>query len=79
MKQILKAFLALGRRGQHNVVKIVCLGVALAAGVVLVGKVAFEGSFDSFFPTSQRTYVVSETIVREGEYKEYPQLSLIHI
>ena len=55
MKQILKAFLALGRRGQHNVVKIVCLGVALAAGVVLVGKVAFEGSFDSFFPTSQRT------------------------
>ena len=73
MKQILKAFLALGRRGQHNVVKIVCLGVALAAGVVLVGKVAFEGSFDSFFPTSQRTYVVSETIVREGEYKEYPQ------
>ena len=73
MKHILKAFLSLGRRGQHNIVKILCLGIGLAVGAVLIGKVGFEQSWDNFFPASKRIYVVCEDIIRDGEYKNYPQ------
>ena len=73
MKQLLRAFLSLGHRGQHNYVKILCLGVGLSAAAVLIGKVSFERSWDNFFDTSDRIYVVNETIVRNGEYKEHPQ------
>lgn len=64
---------SLNKRGQHNWTKIVCLAVGLAAGVVLLGKVGFEHSWDDFFPTSDRIYVVCEDIIRDGEYKHYPQ------
>ena len=73
MKQLIRALLSLGRRGQHNIVKILCLAIGLAAGVVLMGKVGFEGSYDNFFPTSHRIYLVNETIVRDGDFKEFPQ------
>jgi len=72
---ILKAVRSLNRRGQHNWVKILCLGVGLAAGFVLIGKVTFENSFDRFFPSSDRIYVVNECIDREGENNLYPQTS----
>ncbi|MBQ9286199.1 MAG: ABC transporter permease [Bacteroidaceae bacterium] len=64
---------SLNKRGQHNWTKIVCLATGLAVGVVLIGKVGFEQSFDDFFPTSPRTYAVCEDIVRDGEFKHFPQ------
>jgi putative ABC transport system permease protein len=63
----------LNKRGQHNWTKIVCLAVGLATGIVLIGKAGFEQSWDSFFASSHRTYVVCEDIVSEGEFKHYPQ------
>ena len=64
---------SLNQRGQHNLIKIVCLAVGLATGIVLIGKAGFEQSWDKFFPTSDRIYVVCEDIIRDGEYKHYPQ------
>ena len=64
---------SLNQRGQHNWIKIVCLAVGLATGIVLIGKAGFEQSWDKFFPTSDHIYVVCEDIIRDGEYKHYPQ------
>lgn len=64
---------SLNQRGQHNWIKIVCLALGLATGIVLIGKAGFEQSWDKFFPTSDRIYVVCEDIIRDGEYKHYPQ------
>lgn len=64
---------SLNQRGQHNWIKIVCLAVGLATGIVLIGKAGFEQSWDKFFPTSDRIYVVCEDIIMDGEYKHYPQ------
>ena len=64
---------SLNQRGQHNWIKILCLGVGLATGIVLIGKAGFEQSWDNFFPTSDRIYVVCEDIIMDGEYKHYPQ------
>ena len=64
---------SLNQHGQHNWIKIVCLAVGLATGIVLIGKAGFEQSWDRFFPTSDRIYVVCEDIIMDGEYKHYPQ------
>lgn len=64
---------SLNQRGQHNWIKIVCLAVGLATGIVLIGKAGFEQSWDRFFPTSDCIYVVCEDIIMDGEYKHYPQ------
>jgi len=76
-------FKSLNKQGQHrsalplcyakNWTKIVCLAVGLAAGVVLMGKVGFEQSWDDFFPESDRIYVVYEDVIRNGEYLHYSQ------
>ena len=63
----------LNKRGQHNWTKIVCLVIGLAAGVVLIGKVGFEQSWDDFFAESDRIYLVCEDVVHEAEYKHFPQ------
>ena len=47
---------SLNQRGQHNWIKIVCLAVGLATGIVLIGKAGFEQSWDRFFPTSDRIW-----------------------
>lgn len=39
---------SLNQRGQHNWIKIVCLAVGLATGIVLIGKAGFEQSWDRF-------------------------------
>ena len=70
---MITAIKTLNKRGQHNWTKIVCLAVGLAAGVVLIGKVGFEQSWDNFFPTSNRIYVVYEDVIRDGEYLHYSQ------
>ena len=70
---MITAIKTLNKRGQHNWTKIVCLAIGLAAGVVLIGKVGFEQSYDDFFPESDRLYVVCEDIIRNGEYLPFPQ------
>lgn len=70
-----KAFLSLGRRGQHNIVKILCLSVGLAVGSVLIAKVYIEQRYDTFFNNWDRTYIISEKIFQNGKLEIYPQIS----
>ena len=70
---MITAIKTLNKRGQHNWTKIVCLAVGLATGIVLMGKVGFEQSWDNFFPTSNRIHVVYEDVIRDGEYLHYSQ------
>ena len=64
---MIHAIKTLNQKGQHNWTKILCLAIGLAAGVVLIGKVGLEQSWDDFFPESDRTYVVCEDAIMDGE------------
>ena len=70
---MISAIKTLNKRGQHNWTKIICLAIGLAAGVVLIGKVGFEQSYDDFFPESNRIFVVCEDYIHDGEYHHNPQ------
>ncbi len=69
---MISAIKTLNKRGQHNWTKIICLAIGLAAGVVLIGKVGFEQSYDDFFPESNRICVVCEDFIKDGEYCHRP-------
>lgn len=57
---------------RRNIIKIVCLTLGLAIGFLLVAKVYFEETYDTFFPDSDRIYRLSESVEMNGEYREYP-------
>ncbi len=56
---------------RRNLIKILCLSVGLAVGFLLVAKIYFEQSYDSFFPNLDRIYRLTESVVQNGEFKEY--------
>lgn len=55
-----RAFKSLFRKGESNVVKILCLGIGLAIGLTLICEVIFEYSYDNFIPGLKDTYRVEE-------------------
>lgn len=55
-----RAWKGLFRKGEANVVKIVCLSVGLAIGLVMLAEVIFERSYDNFLPGLKETYRVEE-------------------
>ncbi len=57
---------------RRNIIKIVCLTLGLAIGFLLVAKVYFEETYDTFFPDSNRIYRLNESVEMNGEYREYP-------
>ncbi len=60
MNYITKAFSGLARRGQHNVAKILCLGLGLAISSVIIAEIYYEQTFDTHFAGADRTYHVIE-------------------
>lgn len=60
MNYITKAFSGLARRGQHNIAKILCLGLGLAISSVIIAEIYYEQTFDSHFAGADRTYRVTE-------------------
>lgn len=54
MKNIGIAIRSLFKRGQHNVMKIISLGIGLTIGLVLIAKVHFENTYDNFYPDGDR-------------------------
>lgn len=71
MKRALKG---LFRKGEANVVKIVCLSVGLAIGLVMLAEVIFERSYDNFLPGLKETYRVEERFKqKETDWSEYAQ------
>ncbi len=46
--------------------KIVLLGVALAISLVMISKVYFENSYESFVPNIERTYRITPIYIQNG-------------
>ena len=50
-----------------KLIKILSLGIGLAIGIVLIAKVCFELSYDSFYKDVDRIYMITESIIfQEG-------------
>ena len=60
MKNFYISFRTLFKKGRHNDIKILSLGVGLALGLVLIAKVCFELSYDNFYPESDRIFAIQE-------------------
>ena len=70
MKNIILALRSLGKRGQHNILKVISLGIGLAVGLVLIAKVCFEQSYDNFYPDAERIYWIFNHYEKpDGEFE----------
>ena len=56
-------------------IKVLSLGVGLAVGIVLIAKVFFELSYDSFYRDIDRVYTINTWISMQGNEKDYGQVS----
>lgn len=45
---------------RRNLTKILCLTVGMSIGMILIAKIYYEETYDSFFPDSDRIYMVCE-------------------
>lgn len=76
MKNIIIAARSLFRKGRHNDIKILSLGVGLAMGLVLIAKVCFELSYDNFYPESDRIFAIQENFgIGDKMHDGYPHVS----
>ena len=57
---------------RRNLIKILCLALGLGVGFLLVAKIYFEQSYDSFFPDVDRIYMIKYSAVHNGESQVYP-------
>ncbi len=76
MNNIKRAFRSLFRKGEANTVKILCLGIGLALGLLLLAEVIYQRSYDDFIPQLADTYVVTENFQQKDEdWKSYKSTS----
>ena len=75
VNHIINAFKNLPRRGQHNFVKILCLALGLAISSVIIAEIYFEQTYDTYFPSWERTYMISEVGSNHGETMEFTNTS----
>ena len=57
------------------VIKVLSLGVGLAVGIVLIAKVFFELSYDSFYKDIDRVYTIRTWYSHQGDENDYGQVS----
>ena len=63
---------------RHNsdiLIKVLSLGVGLAVGIVLIAKVFFELSYDSFYKDIDRVYTINTWYSQNGDENDYGQVS----
>lgn len=70
MRNITLARRNLFKRGQNNGIKILSLGVGLAVGLVLIAKIYFEQTYDTFYPDADRICKIQENFSVNGEKLE---------
>ena len=63
------------RRNSDILIKVLSLGIGLAVGIVLIAKVFFELSYDSFYKDIDRVYNINTWISMQGSEKDYGQVS----
>ncbi|MBR0533905.1 MAG: ABC transporter permease [Bacteroidales bacterium] len=56
-------------------IKVLSLGVGLAVGIVLIAKVFFELSYDSFYKDIDRVYTIRTWYSQHGDEHDYGQVS----
>jgi len=73
MKNLTIAYRSLFKKGRGNLIKILSLGLGLAIGIILISKICFERSFDTFIPDYNRVYVLNENFSMGGKQQEFNQ------
>ncbi len=63
------------RHHSDILIKILSLGVGLAVGIVLIAKVFFELSYDSFYKDIDRVYTINTWYSQNGDENDYGQVS----
>ena len=63
------------KRHSDIIIKVLSLGIGLAVGIVLIAKVFFELSYDSFYKDIDRVYTIRTWISQNGDEKDYGQVS----
>ena len=63
------------RRHSDILIKVLSLGVGLAVGIVLIAKVFFELSYDSFYKDIDRVYTINTWYSQNGDEHDYGQVS----
>ena len=56
-------------------IKVLSLGIGLAVGIVLIAKVFFELSYDSFYRDIDRVYTIRTWYSQHGDEHDYGQVS----
>lgn len=71
-----RALQNLFRKGEGNLTKILCLGVGMAIGLVMVAEVIFERSYDNLIPHLEDTYIIQENYKHQGnDWKNHNTVS----
>lgn len=71
-----RALQNLFRKGEGNLTKILCLGVGMAIGLVMLAEVIFERSYDNFIPHLEDTYIIQENYKQQGnDWKNHNTVS----
>ncbi|MBD5357029.1 MAG: FtsX-like permease family protein [Bacteroides sp.] len=60
---------------RRNLTKILCLSLGMAIGFLLVAKIYFQNTYDSFLPDSDRLYRICESFIQNEQYNEFNQTS----
>ena len=63
------------RRNSDILIKVLSLGIGLAVGIVLIAKVFFELSYDSFYKDIDRVYCIRTWYSQHGDEHDYGQVS----
>ena len=63
------------KKNADILIKVLSLGIGLAVGIVLIAKVFFELSYDSFYKDIDRVYTIRTWYSQQGDEHDYGQVS----
>lgn len=63
------------KKNSDTLIKVLSLGIGLAVGIVLIAKVFFELSYDSFYKDIDRVYTIRTWYSQQGDEHDYGQVS----
>lgn len=63
------------KKNSDILIKVLSLGIGLAVGIVLIAKVFFELSYDSFYKDIDRVYTINTWYSNQGDEHDYDQVS----
>ena len=63
------------KKNSDILIKVLSLGIGLAVGIVLIAKVFFELSYDSFYKDIDRVYTIRTWYSQQGDELDYGQVS----